>query len=254
MAHPEQREFIRIAIATIADDSHLRRVIEIGSYDVNGEIRSLFASMPLEAYVGVDLVEGPGVDLVAFGHELQLERASFDLAISVECFEHDQHWPQTFDKMAELIRPGGWLVFSCAGAGRPEHGTKRSDPRLSPGTASRGLDYYQNLTAEDFLARGHLNELFRRYQFITNRDVFDLYFIGQRGAPGESGGPALLLDGSAIERIKGVTPTLHRLIRVPLQVLLRVLPERTYQAIAYRYWKVLNSTQERYLDSRFSRS
>jgi SAM-dependent methyltransferase len=254
VAHPEQRAFITVALGKILDDAPLRRVIEIGSFDVNGEIRSLFEQSSLEQYVGVDLVEGPGVDVVDFGHELVMAPGSFDLAISVECFEHDRFWQRTFDKMTELIRPGGWLVFTCAGPGRPEHGTSRSDPRLSPGTSSRGLDYYRNLTREDFTGLGELGDRFQRFQFITNPNVFDLYFIGQKAREGERGAPSFLIDGVETRRIIAVTSTAHRLVRWPLRALYRILPEKSYQEIAYRYWKVLNSLQERYLGSRFSRS
>ena len=254
MAHPEQREFIKVAIATIALHSPLKRVIEIGSFDVNGEIRSIFAGIDLEEYVGVDLTEGPGVDLVCLGHELELEFETFDLAISVECFEHDQFWPLTFTKMVELVKPGGWLVFSCAGKGRPEHGTSRSNPSLSPGTSSRGFEYYQNLTDQDFLDRCHVGENFGNYQFITNEDVFDLYFIGQKSDGSVQGAASGLIDDAQIEGIRDLTPSIHLLIRLPLKVLARFSTEKAYQEFAYRYWKILNSIQERFLDSKFSRS
>lgn len=92
MAHPEQRRFITLALATIASRGEIRRVIEIGSYDVNREIRSLFDDLALDEYIGVDLIEGPGVDLVSLGHEIPVAPESFDVAISVECFEHDRYW------------------------------------------------------------------------------------------------------------------------------------------------------------------
>jgi SAM-dependent methyltransferase len=254
MAHPEQREFIKVAIARIASQSPIKRVIEIGSFDVNGEIRSIFERIDLEEYVGVDLTEGPGVDLVCLGHELQLEPETFDLAISVECFEHDQFWPLTFTKMVELVKPGGWLVFSCAGKGRPEHGTSRSNPSLSPGTSSRGFEYYRNLTDHDFLARCQVSENFGRYQFISNEDVFDLYFIGQKSEGGASGVATCLIDDVQIEGIRDLTPTMHLLIRLPLKILARFSTEKVYQEFAYRYWKALNSIQEHFLGSKFSRS
>ncbi|MGA2969854.1 MAG: methyltransferase domain-containing protein [Acidimicrobiales bacterium] len=254
MAHPEQREFIRLAIATITDQSTLRRVIEIGSFDVNGEIRSLFEHIDLEVYVGVDLTEGPGVDVVSLGHELQLDGEYFDLAISVECFEHDQFWPLTFAKMVELLKPGGWLVFTCASTGRPEHGTSRSDPSLSPGTSSRGFEYYKNLSEQDFLARSQVDQKFSGYQFVANNDVFDLYFIGQKGDGVARGSTQNFIGESQIKAIRDLTPAVHVLIRLPLKVCAHLFSEKAYQEFAYRYWKTLNSLQRRFLDSKFSRS
>jgi len=254
VAHPEQREFIRVAIATISSRTNLSRVIEIGSYDVNGEIRSIFRDIALTEYVGVDLTEGPGVDLVCLGHELQLDADTFDLAISVECFEHDQFWQLTFAKMVELVKPGGWVVFSCASTGRPEHGTSRSDPKLSPGTSSRGFEYYKNLSEQDFVANCHVAESFSGFQFIANTRVFDLYFIGQKGDGDTPGVTMDFLVGAQVEIIRDLTPRAHRLIRMPIKVSSRVLPEKAHQEFAYRYWKILNSLQERFLNSKFSRS
>jgi SAM-dependent methyltransferase len=254
VAHPEQREFIRVAIATITARSDLRRVIEIGSYDVNGEIRSIFRDIDLEEYVGVDLTEGPGVDLVCLGHELQLDRDTFDLAISVECFEHDQFWPLTFKKMIELVKPGGWIAFSCASTGRPEHGTSRSNPKLSPGTSSRGFEYYKNLSERDFVAQCDVAESFSGYQFISNERVFDLYFIGQKGDGQSRGTKTDFLVDYQIKVIKDLTPRVHRLIRMPLRISSQMFPEKLHQEFAYRYWKTLNSAQERFLNSKFSRS
>jgi hypothetical protein len=47
------------------------RVLEVGSHDVYGTIRSCFGSVG--DYVGIDLSPGPGVDLVLSAHELSLE-------------------------------------------------------------------------------------------------------------------------------------------------------------------------------------
>ena len=62
MSHPEQVGFFKAVIdanRTFLEDAS---VLEIGSYDVNGTVRKLFAAAG--HYVGVDLVEGPGVDVV----------------------------------------------------------------------------------------------------------------------------------------------------------------------------------------------
>lgn len=99
------------------------RVLEVGSYDVNGSIRSMF---PESEFVGVDIVAGPGVDMVSYGHELDFPDGHFDITVSGECFEHDPHWRMTFLNMARMTRPGGLVAFTCASLGRPEHGTTRS--------------------------------------------------------------------------------------------------------------------------------
>jgi SAM-dependent methyltransferase len=254
LAHPEQRQFIKLAIAKIANYGRIHRIIEIGSYDVNGEIRSLFRDEPVDLYVGVDLIEGPGVDVVSPGHEAPVKSATFDLAISVECFEHDQFWIQTFKKMVDVVKPGGWIVFTCASKGRPEHGTSRSDPRLSPGTSTLGSEYYRNLTAADFSSAIDLNALFGNYQFVANHEVFDLYFIGRLVGSEVTSSTEPLVSQNDVKTIHDATSKVHLVIRLPLRVLSRILPEAAFQAFAFRYWKYLNAAQERLLGSRFSRS
>jgi SAM-dependent methyltransferase len=254
MSHQEQREFIRTAINSIPNRSELSRIIEIGSYDVNGEIRSQFDSFAIEQYVGVDLVDGPGVDIVGFGHEIQLPSESFDIAISAECFEHDEFWKETFAKMVDLVRPGGWIIFTCAGRGRPEHGTSRTDPVLSPGTSSLGLQYYKNLRARDFEASIEMGKNFSKYQFIENNDVFDLYFVGQRANDAEPSENTKIVNDDDLRRIRKLTKTVPTLVwaRAPLRIMSRLLPEGAYQEFAYRYWKALIYVHKHVLGSRFA--
>ncbi len=124
MSHPEQFAFFKAVAETnpvLVDEG---RIIEIGSYDVNGSVRTLFGAS--SEYVGVDLDEGPGVDLVAFGHEVDHPDRAYDLALSGECFEHDPHWVATFTNMARMTRPGGLVAFTCASGDAPS--TERRGP------------------------------------------------------------------------------------------------------------------------------
>ena len=79
MSHFQQKKFLELVVEyfDLGDDKNLS-ILEIGSYDVNGTIRNLFAS---ENYVGVDLVEGPGVDVVAGGQSVDFDDSSFDLVL-----------------------------------------------------------------------------------------------------------------------------------------------------------------------------
>ena len=61
MAHPQQLQFIKTVSSNLTESYKNISILEIGSYDVNGSIRNFF---PDSNYVGVDLTEGPGVDLV----------------------------------------------------------------------------------------------------------------------------------------------------------------------------------------------
>lgn len=177
MAHPQQLLFVKTLSEMVAPGGWSgMKVLEIGSFYVNGSIRPFFDG---SEYVGVDLCEGPGVDLVSPGHELKMPNGSFDLSISCECFEHDPHWMETFKNMIRLTREGGLVVFTCATTGRVEHGTSRSGADQSPGSQSIGWDYYHNLTENDLLSKINLDEFFESFFFVLHPASRDLYFAGK---------------------------------------------------------------------------
>ncbi|HYJ43570.1 MAG: methyltransferase domain-containing protein [Xanthobacteraceae bacterium] len=148
-------------------------VLEIGSADINGSVRSYFQSAD---YVGVDLIPGPGVDVVGQGEDVRLNR-EFDVAVSTECLEHNPKYFETFENMVRHVRPGGLVLFTCATTGRPEHGTERSDPGDSPGTMVKGWNYYRNVEPED-LGAFPFDGVFESFRFYVNRISCDLYFVG----------------------------------------------------------------------------
>ena len=87
------------------------RVLECGSYDINGSARGLFTA---QAYTGLDWRPGPGVDVVGLAHEYADDRG-FDTVISTQMLEHDPHWRLSLRRMWELLRPGGTLIVTWAG-------------------------------------------------------------------------------------------------------------------------------------------
>jgi len=173
--HFEQRVYVDTVRREFPEFFHRTRVLEVGSYDVNGSIRSLFDATE---YVGLDLAPGPGVDVVAFGHEFTSDQL-FDITISCECFEHDPHFRETFSNMVKLTRPGGLVVFTCATSGRVEHGTMRANPESSPGTVLTGIDYYRNVTEEDF-SWFDFRGVFSGFRFFVSPGSQDLYFVGSK--------------------------------------------------------------------------
>ena len=189
MSHPEQLQFVKSIASGTGIEQKIRdlKVIEIGSYDVNGSIRKL---LPSQYYTGVDLIQGPGVDLVSEGGAVDHPDNTYHLSISCECFEHNPQWSQTFHNMWRMTQPGGGVLFTCATTGRPEHGTTRTTPEQSPGTISQNWDYYQNLTEEDFRKAFNLDELFSCYFFMVNPRSKDLYFFGHKAGANPSFKPA----------------------------------------------------------------
>jgi SAM-dependent methyltransferase len=172
MAHREQREWCELV--KYAHDEFFvgTNVLDIGSLDINGNNRYLFEQCN---YTGIDIGEGKNVDVVCSGHLFKSDDL-FDVVISTECFEHDEHWQQTLKNVINnLLKDGGLFLFSCAAPGRPEHGTKRTSPKDSPFTN----DYYRNLSEADIRSVLNCDAIFSNYKFKTRIDFpQDLYFYG----------------------------------------------------------------------------
>lgn len=95
-----------------------KRVLDVGSLDVNGSTRSLF---PEFSYVGLDGREGPGVDVVAMSWDMPFPDATFDCVVSTEMLEHDEYPERTFAEIQRVLEPGGALILTCRGPGFPLH-------------------------------------------------------------------------------------------------------------------------------------
>jgi hypothetical protein len=213
----------------------LNNVVELGSYDVNGSIRNI---IDLSEYIGVDLIPGPNVDWVGHAHNFESEK-QFSLVISSEALEHDENWQLTFTNMIKLCNStdpnsAGYIIFTCASRGIPEHGTSRSDISLSPGTSKIGSNYYGNLEKRDFIENFDFDSIFQEYAFISNNITFDLYFVGARIGSKHNFSISKFKDELVIKKkTSAIVP------RIPLYLLIRVLPIGVYNNFAFRYWNLL---------------
>lgn len=175
MSHKSQLLFVEKVKSLYPSCFHQSLVLEIGSLNINGSIRQFFNEC---VYIGLDVGNGPGVDVVCSGHEYDMPDNSFDLTISCECFEHNPFWKETFLNMVRMCKKQGVVVFSCATTGRTPHGTREHEPESSPLTVKLGWNYYKNLTERDFLQEFDFDSLFKTYTFETNDHSYDLYFHG----------------------------------------------------------------------------
>lgn len=251
MSHPNQLAFVKSCTSLYGEHAATAApaVVEIGSYDVNGTIRSCVPSAA--RYVGVDLVAGPGVDVVTSGHTFG-ESESFDLVLCSEVFEHNPFWLETFVNMIRIAKPGGCILFTCATLGRFEHGTERTTPEASPGTSSRGWQYYRNLTELDFTSRIRLDYHFSFWRFYTVRSSRDLYFIGTKKQGGydsqesswlrqEIGGLDLLvarLQREKEPRRQARHPVLAAIRELPVNAARSLLPDPAFQSFWTRYMRL----------------
>jgi SAM-dependent methyltransferase len=145
MAHQRQADWIKYVRKLKPEFFRGIDVLDVGSYDINGNNRPFFTDCD---YFGVDLVDGRNVDMVGNWNELTPPKDKYDTLISTEMLEHDKQWEDSIRKMYEYVKPGGLLLITAAGTGRREHGTFASAPESSPATN----DYYKNITNEMFLS------------------------------------------------------------------------------------------------------
>ncbi len=178
MAHPQQQEFLQEVFKIFLSDRPIK-ILDLGSLDINGGIRR---NLPRNwDYTGVDLEIGPNVDLVAEAQLLDLSSGQFDICMASELFEHTPYWKEIFAQMNRLTKEGGVVVFTCAGVGRLEHGTTRSDNGFSsPFTVSKGDEYYRNVALRDAKNSVAVKYWFSDFGFFEETSTKDLYFAGLR--------------------------------------------------------------------------
>ncbi len=99
------------------------RVLDVGAMDINGSLRSV---APAGAdYVGVDMAQGPGVDIVlADPHVLPFPDGSFSAIVSTSCYEHDGMFWLSFLEALRVVEDGGYVYISS-----PSNGWYHRHPR-----------------------------------------------------------------------------------------------------------------------------
>lgn len=126
--HESVQDFVKNSIKR----HHIQggNVLEVGSYNVNGSVRPYLESLDPKSYTGIDIVKGPGVDLVYNPSEedLPCNRKFYDLVVSTEMLEHCEYWKLSLEDMVNAIRqPGvtqtkaGLLLLTARGPGFPRH-------------------------------------------------------------------------------------------------------------------------------------
>lgn len=170
MAHEEQSHFIQQLKNNFPDSFNYKKVLEIGSRNVNGSIREMFIDCD---YYGIDLDEGPDVDEVTDGTFFDRPNETFDVVCSTECFEHTENWHMIFLNMHRMTKDKGLVFFTCAGRGRGIHGVNKYDG---------GYNYYRNVEEKDFYQIFNIHQMFYDFNFFFNKGHItgneDLYFYG----------------------------------------------------------------------------
>lgn len=108
-----------------------QKILDVGSLDINGSQRYFnFLGHPpywleivsnTQSYLGVDLMEGKGVDVVMNSHKLKFEKETFDLVICVNMLEHDSNYKKTIKELLRVAQKGADIAIVCSNEKHEEH-------------------------------------------------------------------------------------------------------------------------------------
>jgi len=101
-----------------------KRVLEVGSQDINGSVRCIFNLLNPCEYIGVDMEKGKGVDVVCPSEKLveMFGENSFDIVVSTEMLEHVLTWKTAVSNLKRVVKPNGCLLVTTRSHGFKYHG------------------------------------------------------------------------------------------------------------------------------------
>ena len=170
--HDEAYAFLKSATEQL--DLLGAMVLEIGSRNVNGTPRPLFAGCAL--YLGIDPRAGDAVDYVRTAGEYD-GKGFYDYVVSAEVMEHAD--PREIVECAwKALKPGGLFILTAATDGRAPHS---NDGVLG----MYENEYYGNVS------RDQLTELLGAWDLVqleVNEVHHDIYAVARKPetAPGRS--------------------------------------------------------------------
>lgn len=114
--HPSALNFGKLFFETYCANLDGAVVYDVGAQNVNGSLRDV--CLPHLGYVGVDFVEGNGVDIVLDDpYKLPFADSSLDVIVCSSCFEHSQFFWLVFLEMIRVLKPQGLLYLNVPSNG-----------------------------------------------------------------------------------------------------------------------------------------
>jgi SAM-dependent methyltransferase len=121
MCHRSVLAFVMTHISEA--DVASKKVLEVGSFDVNGSSRGMIELLAPSSYIGVDMRPGPKVDRICNASDLVVTFGveSFEVVVSTEMLEHVEDWRGAISNMKRVLAPGGILLLTTRSPGFPLH-------------------------------------------------------------------------------------------------------------------------------------
>ena len=103
------------------DNKGVLKVLDIGSYDVNGSYREIFTSRG-HNYTGLDMEEGPNVDICPTSTYVweEISNDTYDIVISGQAIEHIEFFWITIGEIVRVTKKEG-IICLIAPNGFDEH-------------------------------------------------------------------------------------------------------------------------------------
>lgn len=105
------------------DEIEGKRVIEIGSKDINGSLRQYIEKLGCIQYIGIDIESGKGVDIICNAEDLieKFGKESFDIVISTELLEHVKDWKKVINNIKDICKNDGIILITTRSKGFGYH-------------------------------------------------------------------------------------------------------------------------------------
>ncbi|MFM9973723.1 MAG: class I SAM-dependent methyltransferase [Beijerinckiaceae bacterium] len=114
--HDSAMSFGKMFFETYAAKSEGLTIVDIGSQDVNGSLRSV--SPAGNTFIGVDFTKANGVDIVITDpYRLPFDDNSVDICLSSSCFEHSEFFWLVFNDIMRVLKPSGLLYINVPSNG-----------------------------------------------------------------------------------------------------------------------------------------
>lgn len=91
-----------------------KKIIEVGSCNIDGSLRDIFEDWNPAEYIGLDIIDGSGVDIICRAENLleKFGKEIFDIVISTELLEHIRNWRKAISNIKNICRPNGIILIT----------------------------------------------------------------------------------------------------------------------------------------------
>jgi len=107
-----------------AEDVTGKDVLDIGSHDYNGNFSPIVKNLKPSKFIGIDIIPGPGVDIVCSGEEVveKFGKNSFDVVVASELMEHARNWREVISNIKNVCKTNGIIFITTRSKGFRLHG------------------------------------------------------------------------------------------------------------------------------------